>query len=119
MSTTSRRWRKPNDAERILLETLVDAAPSLSRVTLDDLVVVEMTDAGMGSLRLGREHKENPDRRFGGQVAEVEFTDADGVLVLAALNVDQSGQPFELDIWKTDFSPLIQLPGRSALRARA
>lgn len=51
---------------------------------------------------------------FGGQVAEYQFTDADGVEVLASLNVDQDGRPFELDMWKTDFSPLIRIPDISA-----
>jgi len=43
-------------------------------------------------------------------VAEYQFTDADGVEVLISLNVDADGRPFELDVWKTDFSPLVRMP---------
>ena len=38
------------------------------------------------------------------------FTDEDGVKVIASLNVDSDGHLFELDIWKTDFSPLLRIP---------
>jgi hypothetical protein len=33
------------------------------------------------------------------------FKDIDGTPVSAALNVDQQGNLYELDIWKVDFSP--------------
>ncbi|WP_420885213.1 DUF6984 family protein, partial [Candidatus Symbiothrix dinenymphae] len=36
--------------------------------------------------------------------------DEDGVDVIASLNIDDTGDLYELDIWKTDFSPLIKLP---------
>ena len=43
-------------------------------------------------------------------MAEIQFTDTDGVEVLASLNLDQDGKPFELDVWKTDFNALIRIP---------
>jgi hypothetical protein len=49
-------------------------------------------------------------RRFGERVAEFCFEDADGIDVLVSLNVDQGGHPFELDVWKTDLSPVVQFP---------
>ena len=46
---------------------------------------------------------------FGGEVSRLQFRDKDGVLVSASLNVDQNGALFEVDIWKVDFSPVIEL----------
>ena len=36
--------------------------------------------------------------------------DEDGVVVLAALNLDKNGKLFELDLWKVNFNPLETLP---------
>ena len=70
----------------------------------------ERDDGGMGSLAF-----EPLGRRHGGTVCECQFTDADGVLVCAALNVDDSGFPLELDLWKVDFEPLLRWPGKAQL----
>jgi hypothetical protein len=43
-------------------------------------------------------------------VAEYIFKDADGVDVIASLNVDQNNELFELDIWKTTFDQLVRIP---------
>jgi hypothetical protein len=75
-------------------------------------LVEEMNDGGMGSLRFVA----GPDRQFGKCVGSAEFNDADGVLVSVALNVDQRGQLFELDIWKVDFSPLQRIAALDELR---
>jgi len=70
-----------------------------------------MDDGGMGSLRLATDEAlQQPRRLMGRRAAELQFIDADGVTVLASLNLDQNGELLELDIWKTDFSPLIQIP---------
>jgi hypothetical protein len=70
-----------------------------------------MDDGGMGSLRLATDEAlQKPGRLVGPRAAEVQFIDADGVPVLASLNLDQNGELMELDIWKTDFSPLIRIP---------
>ena len=75
-------------------------------------LVEEMNDGGMGSLRfVGR-----ADRRFGRCIGEAEFDDADGVPVSVALNVDQYGELFELDLWKVDFSPLNRIAALDELR---
>ena len=59
----------------------------------------------MGSLRLS-------GRKTGllHVAAELEFTDVDGVPVSVALFVDDDGTPLELDMWKVDFNPLIEIP---------
>ncbi|WP_421750901.1 DUF6984 family protein [Croceimicrobium sp.] len=36
--------------------------------------------------------------------------DADGVEVIATLYLDKDGSLFELDLWKTNFEPLLILP---------
>ena len=42
--------------------------------------------------------------------AELAFTDADGVVVLAGLLTDESMQIIEVDVWKVDFSPTNRFP---------
>jgi hypothetical protein len=69
-----------------------------------------MDDGGMGSLRLTMAEVPSGNRRFGRKVAEHQFTDSDGVAVLASLYLDQNDLPFEMDVWKTDFSPVSDRP---------
>jgi hypothetical protein len=38
------------------------------------------------------------------------------MLVSVALNVDQRGELFELDLWKVDFSPLKRIAALAELR---
>lgn len=33
-----------------------------------------------------------------------------GVIVLVSLSVDSAGHPFEVDVWKSDFHPVIRFP---------
>ncbi|VVE40554.1 hypothetical protein PFI31113_04099 [Pandoraea fibrosis] len=76
--------------------------------SIRDVMVEEMSDGGMGSLRFlwfGEQ-----DRRFGSQLSEREYQDSDGVKICASLNLDQQGDLFELDIWKVDFSKLKEFP---------
>jgi len=70
-----------------------------------------MEDGGMGSLMLATDEAlQKPRRLFGQRAAELQFLDADGVSVLASLNLDQNGELLELDVWKIDFSPLKRIP---------
>ena len=64
----------------------------------------------MGSLRLFPEGRATQKSIFGKQVSEYQFADSDGTQVIASLYVDQNGELFELDIWKTDFGKLICIP---------
>jgi hypothetical protein len=68
----------------------------------------------MGSIELG-EGSSNA-RRMSACVAEADYVDSDGVSVSIAINVDQKGHLFELDMWKVDFSPLIQYPNSRTIR---
>jgi len=45
--------------------------------------------------------------------------DRDGVLVSITINSDQFGKLYEVDFWKTDFSPLQQYPEPKDLRVIA
>jgi len=69
-----------------------------------------MNDDGMGSLRLYPDGSEAIDRKFGKQVSECQFIDKDRIEVIASLNLDQIGSLYELDIWKTNFEKLLQIP---------
>lgn len=43
-------------------------------------------------------------------MSSFQFTDIDGVKVLVTLNIDKQGDLLELDIWKTNFHQLVELP---------
>ena len=74
-----------------------------------NLLVEEMNDGGMGSLLLSPRPSTPRARRFGKQAADCRFLDADGVVVIASLNLDKAGELFELDIWKVNYAPLIRI----------
>jgi hypothetical protein len=75
--------------------------------------VQAMNDGGMGSIRFVEGAPNH--RGFGRIVREVSFKDKDGVPVLASIIVDQSGELYELDLWKADFAPLSGIPDPSQL----
>lgn len=104
--------RKPSQDEVKLLEFLIQKATIKFPSDWDtNLLVKPLNDGDMGSLKLIPEGIAiNSDRLLGEQVSEFQFIDEDGVEVIASLNLDDSGRLFELDIWKTDFSPLIGIP---------
>ena len=103
--------RKPTLSEERLLECLVKtASKTVSPHWKEELLVSPMHDGEMGSLYLFPKSERHAERVFGEQISECEFIDQDGTTVIASLNVDPSGELFELDIWKTDFSPLISFP---------
>ncbi|EKP14956.1 hypothetical protein LEP1GSC133_1141 [Leptospira borgpetersenii serovar Pomona str. 200901868] len=64
----------------------------------------------MGSIRFIYDPNEETNRQFGRKWKEVQFYDEDGILVLASILLDNKGLAFELEIWKTDFNPLIRSP---------
>lgn len=102
--------RHLKEAEKILIKKLlVIAKKNIQPSELDSMEVQEMSDGGMGSLYIVNQKKEAGSRKFGNQIAEFQYADADGVLISAALNVDKDDDLFELDVWKVDFSPVIEL----------
>ena len=104
--------RRLSRDEENLLEVLVTRA-NITNLPIDwktNLFVHPMDNGGMGSLRLFPNCLSNDNRTFGKRVSEYQFFDEDGVAVIVSLNLDSSGDLFELDIWKTDFSALIRIP---------
>ena len=76
-------------------------------VDLDSLEVRPMSDGGMGSIAIA---PFDSSRKLGSSPAECHFYDLDGVPVSAELNLDQNGEPFEIDIWRVDFAPTVGWP---------
>jgi uncharacterized protein DUF6984 len=105
-------FRSPSPEERhLLLELAKIAGMTNPKAWVDTLKVREMNDGGMGSLSLSSEGTEGAGSPASVTCqAAVQFTDEDGVEVVASLNASESGVPFELDIWKTNFAPLRRIP---------
>lgn len=99
----------PNE-ERLLLYLIQNASATFSEKWKDSLLVKPMDDGGMSSLLLFPDGEIYTNRSFGKCVSEIQFKDADNVEVIASLNVDNKDDLFELDIWKTNFNPLIKIP---------
>ena len=103
--------RKPTIKELRLLELLIKKSSLImSNNWKDNLLVRPMDDGEMGSLYLFPKGVTIEDRTIGEQVSDFQFTDSDGIEVIASLNLDENGDLFELDLWKTDFSKLLNFP---------
>ena len=104
-------YRIPTKQEEQLIELLVHKSSlEMSEDWKNGLLVCPMDDGEMGSLYLFTQGKINESRKLGRQISEFQFTDIDGVEVIASLNVDVDGVLFELDIWKTNFEKFVKLP---------
>ena len=109
-------FRKPSTDEARLLEFLGQAArSSLSPSWTDGLLVEEMSDGGLGSLRLRPSGVTSEDQVLHKTLAACQFKDADEIEVIVSLYANKSGVPFELDVWKVDFSPLARIPEKFQL----
>jgi hypothetical protein len=110
--------RKLRHDERAVIEALLSDLPeerSLCQYLLE-AVVEDMSDGGMGSVRFV--WLSGHDSRFGRQLREATFADADGLPASVTLNLDQAGRLFELDIFKADSSPLKRFPNPEDLEIR-
>ena len=76
---------------------------------LASVKVQTMADGEMGSIRFYNGRNRSP-LDYGGEIAEAAFQDIDGMPVSVTLSVDKTGQLFEMDVFKADFSPLIRYP---------
>jgi hypothetical protein len=96
--------------EKALIVRMVAGLPAEGAIlkVIEDAIVQELGDGGMGSLRFV--HLSAPPPRFAKQVREATFADDDGVPVSVTINLDQDNGLFELDIWKADNSPLRRFP---------
>lgn len=103
--------RKPSMQELKLIRFLVQKAELELELGWDKkLIVTQLNDDGMGSLRLEPQGLIRTNRKLESRVSEHIFKDTDGVDVIASLNLDTNKELFELDLWKTDFSPLLSFP---------
>ena len=103
--------RKLSSKEAKLMSILVlKSKIELSSDWKEKLIVKPMDDGGMGSLKLYPTGDLYENRKFGEKVSEIQFLDKDGVLVSASLNIDDKGKLYELDMWKVDFTSLIEIP---------
>jgi hypothetical protein len=102
--------RRITDIEVEVLKRLLKLANFSSPIGIDLLTVRSLDDGGMGSFLIF----ENPNlleenRKFGAQISEFQYIDDDNVPVLVSLNVDSNGSLFEVDIWKADYSAVLNL----------
>jgi hypothetical protein len=106
------KLREPNPSELSLLRKLIESAADLNLAVdwENGLRIMPLDDGGMGSFRIYPSGVSQEDRVFGRSISSAEFRDADGTRVSAVLNLDQEGELFEVDIWKVDFSPVIEIP---------
>ena len=110
--------RSLRDDETKLVANMLALVPNNERLLMQlvSCRVQEMNDGGMGSLKFLVHEMGELKRHIGKCVCEAEFLDADGMQVSVALNLDQNGDLFELDVWKKDFSPLIRYPASSEIK---
>lgn len=73
-------------------------------------------DNAPGSFLLIKPDRSDAEIKFGRELVRGEFTDIDGVSVSVALNLDQDGTPFEVDIWKVDDTQVIQWPDLKTIK---
>jgi len=75
-------------------------------VQLEHAQVLDINDGKMGSVQFA-----GHDIRFlGSCLVKAQYVDRDGIPVSIVLNTDTTGQLYELDIWKADFSSLQAYP---------
>jgi len=104
-------FRKLTEAERSLIMALIRKSNNvyLPRNWETSLLVKSMNDGGMGSMQLFFSET-STERTFGAEASSIEFEDADGIKVIASLYLDKLQTPMEIDVWKTNFSPIIRMP---------
>lgn len=105
--STGRR-RLTQREKGLLLELIKRSNTKISANWEQGLLVVPINGI-TGSLIMYPKGVSENGRTLGVQASECQFLDLDGVLVIAALNLDAHGNLFELDLWKTDFSKVKEI----------
>ena len=106
------RQLRSDEYELIRHMLIVSNSELINRLSRD-LMVEDMADGGMGSIRFVHATSEKMKR----EVCVAEALDKDGMLLSISINEDLAGRLMELDIWKVDFSPLMHFPAASELRS--
>jgi len=75
-------------------------------------LVRELDDGGMGSFSFDLNETKKREK----SLVEGNFEDKDGCIVDFELTLDSQGDLFELDFFKVDFSPLINLPSEDQIK---
>lgn len=109
------RTLKAEEKDFLLAIIGEDDPKSIGLGQLDLIFVQELSDGHMGSIRLIQSVFKNTNRQFDRKWKEVQFYDDDGVLVLTSILLDKNSCAFELEIWKTDFNPLIRFPKKEEI----
>jgi hypothetical protein len=104
--------RKPTQQEIKLIEFLAaKGSINLPFQWEDKLIVVPLEDGNMVSLSLFPMDLADRQQVYPAKfVSDYQFIDEDGVEVIISLYLDPMGNLYELNICKTDFSPLIKMP---------
>ena len=76
---------------------------SVPKNWLDSLKVFPFEDGGMGSYYF-------LESSYTSIASDVLFKDQDGIVVLATLYVNAENEPCEVDVWKMNYTPLVQIP---------
>ncbi|MDB5200976.1 MAG: hypothetical protein JWQ27_385 [Ferruginibacter sp.] len=95
---------KPEELHFIIGLIDLSSRPNLKNTIPDQ--VIELDDGEMGSIQFDL----TKTKRRSYDIIDVEYIDEDGTLVLIELTVDEEGNLFDLDFWKTDFSKLRRYP---------
>lgn len=104
------------ETEKLVINALLlSAEEKFQRFSsqLENIRVEEMNDGEMGSLKFLSSHEGN--RSLEATIAEAQFKDSDGILVTVTLNIDDNNDLYELDVWKVDYSKLIEWPSKEDL----
>ncbi|ASV07217.1 DUF6984 family protein [Leptospira interrogans] len=104
------RTLKPKEKDFLIAIIGENDPKSIGLESLDSILVQELLDGHMGSIRFLHDPYERRNRQLGQKWKEIQFYDEDGILVLASILLDNKGLAYELEIWKTDFNPLIRFP---------
>jgi len=97
-----------------LINALLTEHPCYEKLKnkISSSTVRSMLDGGMGSIEFFCENF-SP---MGGVLAEAEYMDIDGILVIITVIKNKFGELYEIDFWKVDFSILKQYPNPEDLR---
>ena len=104
--------RKPTEDEDTLIRSLIAKANIDFRmnVILGNYFVQAMKDGRMGSLQIIPDClPSKSDRKVGPMISELHATDLDSIEVVVSLFLDTDNIPYELDIWKVDFTPIVSI----------